>query len=416
MIMWGNNMSTVERRVLDFFEKNIIWFLYGFITIAVLVLRYQFVDWKMSDYNDYLEPWFLELKRAGGLRGLGQIIGNYNVLYLFLLALLTYIPLEPVILIKGLSVCMDLLGAILGAILCKGKNKSIGNITSAMIYGIILMLPNVFINSSVWAQCDFSYTAFLMLSIWFMFKDKFRLAVIVFGIAFAFKLQAVFFLPVLLVYYIVKKRFSILEFLWWPAMWLMTSVPALLMGRSFDSVVRIYKDQVTLYNWMTLNYPNLYCIFLKAGNEPEGYESFSTMAILLTMFILAVGCNYAVKKKMVGQKVELLGLSTWCLFTCVQVLPAMHERYGFPAEIMAVCYAFMRKDKWGFLVAFLINGSISINYIALVFNGIETPRYLLMVVNLAAYALLTYLLLKQGIGRNSSPAEAAPSEINGVPA
>lgn len=415
MIMWGNNMSTVERRVLDFFEKNIIWFLYGFITIAALVLRYQFVDWKMSDYNDYLEPWFLELKRAGGLRGLGQIIGNYNVLYLFLLALLTYIPLEPVILIKGLSVCMDLLGAILGAILCKGKNKSIGNITSAMIYGIILMLPNVFINSSVWAQCDFSYTAFLMLSIWFMFKDKFRLAVIVFGIAFAFKLQAVFFLPVLLVYYIVKKRFSILEFLWWPAMWLMTSVPALLMGRSFDSVVRIYKDQVTLYNWMTLNYPNIYCIFQKAGNEPEAYENFSTMAILLTMFILAVGCTYAVKKKMVGQKVELLGLSTWCLFTCVQVLPAMHERYGFPAEIMAVCYAFMRKDKWGFLVAFLINGSISINYIALVFNGIETPRYLLMVVNLAAYALLTYLLLKQGIGRNSSPAEAAPSEINGVP-
>ena len=34
---------------------------------------------------------------------------------------------------------------------------------------------------------------------------------------------------------------------------------------------------------------------------------------------------------------------------------------------------------------------------------------------LAAYALLTYLLLKQGVGRNGSPAEAAPGEINGVP-
>ena len=129
------------------------------------------------------------------------------------------------------------------------------------------------------------------------------------------------------------------------------------------------RDRVTLYNWMTLNYPNIYCIFQKAGNEPEAYENFSIMAILLTMFILAVGCTYAVKKKMVEQKVDLLGLSTWCLFTCVQILPAMHERYGFPAEIMAVCYAFIRKDKWGFLVAFLINGSISINYIALVFNG-----------------------------------------------
>ena len=125
--------------------------------------------------------------------------------------------------------------------------------TSVLAYGVLLVLPNVFINSSVWAQCDFSYTAFIMLSVYFLVKDKFRWAVIAFGIAFCFKLQAVFFLPVLLVYYVVKKKFSILEFLWWPGMWLLTSLPALLMGRSFDSIVRIYKDQVTLYKWMTLS-------------------------------------------------------------------------------------------------------------------------------------------------------------------
>ena len=63
-------MSAIERRVVDFFEKNMIWFLYGFITLTALVLRYQFVDWRMPDYNSYLEPWFLELQAAGGLQGL----------------------------------------------------------------------------------------------------------------------------------------------------------------------------------------------------------------------------------------------------------------------------------------------------------------------------------------------------------
>ena len=110
-------MGKMERRFLEFFERNIIWFLYAFITLAALALRWQFIDWRSPDYSSYLEPWFLELKAAGGLKGLGQVIGNYNVLYLFLMALLTYVPLEPIVLIKGLSIAMDFLGAFAGALL-----------------------------------------------------------------------------------------------------------------------------------------------------------------------------------------------------------------------------------------------------------------------------------------------------------
>lgn len=395
-------MSAIERRVVDFFEKNMIWFLYGFITLTALVLRYQFVDWRMPDYNSYLEPWFLELQAAGGLQGLGEIIGNYNVLYLFLMALLTYIPLEPIVLIKGLSVSLDLFGACLGAVLCRGNHKTINNMTSVLAYGVLLMLPNVFINSSVWAQCDFSYTAFIMLSVYFLVKDKFRWAVIAFGIAFCFKLQAVFFLPVLLVYYVVKKKFSILEFLWWPGMWLLTSLPALLMGRSFDSIVRIYKDQVTLYKWMTLSYPNIYYLFQKTDSEMEGYANFSEMAILLTFFILAAGCVYAVRKKLVNNCKNLLCFSAWIAFTCVMFLPAMHERYGFMGEILVVCYALVAKNVSSYIAAILVNGVAIVNYVGMMFAAIQTPYYLLMVINLTAYSLLTYLVLRQGIGQEKT--------------
>ena len=413
--MWGNSMSAVERRVLEFFEKNIIWFLYGFISIAALAIRWQFIEWESPDYISYLGPWFEELKEAGGIRGLGQSIGNYNVLYLFLMALLTYIPLEPITLIKSLSFLFEFFGAFLAVLLCTEDKMGLANITSVMIYSVLRALPNVFINSAVWAQCDFSYTAFVLLSVCFLLKEKFFLAMIAFGIAFCFKLQAIFFLPVLLVCYVVKKKFSIINFLWWPGMWLLTSIPALLMGRSFDSILRIYKDQVTLYNWLTLSYPNVYYFFQKTGSEPEAYANFSKMAIILTMLILAVGCTYAVKKRFVDKQKDLLLFSTWCLFTCVMFLPAMHERYGFAAEIFVVCYAFSDKRMGSFAAAVLMNGVTIINYIGMMFWTIQVPYYILTVCNLAAYVLLTYLLLKQGIQRSNILTETVPNELNGVP-
>ena len=389
-------MSTAEKKVLEFFEKNMIVFLYIFITVAALVLRYQFKDWESPDYIDYMGPWFQELKQEGGLRALGKVVGDYNVLYLFVMALLTYIPLEQIVLIKGMSVVMDLVGAFAGALLCRGTNRSINNMTSVMVYGIILMLPNVFINSAAWAQCDFIYTAFIMLSILFLFKDKFRWAMIFYGIAFAFKLQAIIFLPVLLVYYVSRKKYSILEFLWWPVTWFITSLPAIVMGRSIRSIIQVYTAQTNMYPWMTLNYPNIYQLFQKAGQEMEAYELFSDMAILLTLGILGIGCVYAVKKRMVFNREGLMGLSAWCAFTCVMFLPAMHERYGMLAEILIVCYAFMKKNIWGYIVAVLTNGISIILYVALMFSTIQLNFLLLAVFNVAAYALFTYLILRQG--------------------
>ena len=404
-------MGKMERRFLEFFERNIIWFLYAFITLAALALRWQFIDWRSPDYSSYLEPWFLELKAAGGLKGLGQVIGDYNVLYLFLMALLTYVPLEPIVLIKGLSIAMDFLGAFAGALLCRGKERGLNHMTSVMAYGILLLLPNVFVNSSVWAQCDFSYTAFIMFGIVLLLQDRFRWAVIAFGIAFCFKLQAVFFLPVLLVYYVSKKKFSILEFLWWPAVWILTSLPAVLMGRSIRSVAMIYRDQVTLYHWLTLSYPNIYQLFQKTGSEMETYALFSEMAILLTLAVLGIGCVYAVRKKMVFDCEELLGFSAWCAFTCVLFLPAMHERYGFLAEILTVCYAFVKKNAWSYVTAILNNGVSIIIYVAMMFGTIQLSYFILALFNIMAYVLLTYQVLLQG-RENGGAGQSCVEEIS----
>lgn len=389
-------MWKIEKKVLENFERNIYVYLYIFISILALLLRYHFINWESPDYITYLDPWFQQIKDEGGLRALGQPIGNYNVLYLTLMAVLTYIPLRPIILIKGLSFVFDFMGAAVAAMLCKREEESVFNMGSVMVYGALLCIPQVLINSAAWAQCDFSYTACIFLCILLLQKSHPRLAMIAFGIAFWFKLQAVFFLPVLLAHYVTKKEYSVLEFLWIPVMWLVTAIPSLVAGRSFASILRIYSDQVTLYQSLTLSYPNIYYLFRQGDGGWEMYNLFGNMGMMLTLLLLALGCVYAIKKRLVDNKGDFLCFSEWCVFTCVLFLPSMHERYGFMAEMLVICAAFVVKDCRSYIAAVLMNIVAIINYASMVFYVFEAPYVLLTVLNLAAYSILTYIVLERG--------------------
>ena len=318
------------------------------------------------------------------------------------MAVLTYIPLRPIVLIKGLSFVFDFMGAAVAAMLCKREEESVQNMGSIMVYGILLGVPQVFINSAAWAQCDFSYTACIFLCILLLQKEHPRLAMIAFGIAFCFKLQAVFFLPVLLAHYVTKKGYSVLEFLWIPIMWFATAIPSLVAGRSFGSILRIYSDQVTLYQSLTLSYPNIYYLFRQGDGGWGMYHLFGNMGIMLTFLLLSLGCVYAIKKRLVDNKGEFLCFSAWCVFTCVLFLPSMHERYGFMAEMLVICAAFVVKDCWSYIAAVLMNIVAIINYTCLVFGVFEAPYELLTVLNFAAYGILIYrIMYRKGNEENS---------------
>jgi len=64
----------------------------------------------------------------------------------------------------------------------------------------------VIINGAAWGQCDAIYTAFCLGSLYFILADRPAWACILFGLALSFKLQAVFFAPVLLLLFLRGKR------------------------------------------------------------------------------------------------------------------------------------------------------------------------------------------------------------------
>ncbi len=143
-------MNALKKNFWEYIDKNYILIFFVIISVFAICIRIQLYDNTYGDYELFLEPWFNELKANGGLLALGKEIGNYNAPYMTLLALLTYLPIEPVVSIKTLSVIFDFVCAIAASLIAitvfkdsKHKEK-----ISLLVYSAVLFLPTVILNSA----------------------------------------------------------------------------------------------------------------------------------------------------------------------------------------------------------------------------------------------------------------------------
>ena len=165
----------MTEKIWDFIERKKFIIFFMIITLISIYARIVVIDFVSGDYYSCLEPWFYELKENGGLMALKLDIGNYNLPYLTILALLTYLPVEPIISIKMVSIICDYICAlaamkIVYIALKDNKNK---DFFALLVYGIILFLPTVLLNSACWGQADSIYVAFILLSIVALLEEKY---------------------------------------------------------------------------------------------------------------------------------------------------------------------------------------------------------------------------------------------------
>ena len=84
--------------------KLIIIFLVTLISISIRISGVGIVS---EDMEICLMRWFYRIKINGGLKALALNIGDYNMPYLTIMAVLTYIPINPIISIKIISISFD---------------------------------------------------------------------------------------------------------------------------------------------------------------------------------------------------------------------------------------------------------------------------------------------------------------------
>ncbi|WP_283586680.1 hypothetical protein [Limosilactobacillus vaginalis] len=279
----------------------------------------------------------------GGVNALKIQVGNYNILYQFIISLLTYIPIKDIYLYKFLSVIFDYVLAISsGFIVFNLSNSDNGKKLFIFTYALILLLPTTVLNSALWAQCDSIYASFIVLALLLLIKKRYKTSFVFMGIALSFKLQAIFVFPLFLLMWLINKRIYLLHFLLTIFTFWISGLPAYIFGRSLLTPFKIYLTQTSTYKSLFMNYFNFSGLFqVSIGNRPY-YVFLSKEFILSAFMILIVGYLYLIINSNFTSNV-IIGTSIWTIYTCIMFLPAIHERYSYIVDILLVILSVIYK-------------------------------------------------------------------------
>ncbi|MGI3783596.1 MAG: hypothetical protein ACRYG2_22765, partial [Janthinobacterium lividum] len=136
-----------------------------------LAARVPMLTEQSGDYRAFLLPWYSHLVSAGGFAGLADSFSNYNTPYLALLAVLTYLPVGPLVGVKAISIVFDVLLALFAYRIVR-EVRPTSRWLPVVAFGATFLLPTVMLNSAWWAQCDSVYASLCLGSLYFLLRRQ----------------------------------------------------------------------------------------------------------------------------------------------------------------------------------------------------------------------------------------------------
>ena len=351
---------------------------YGLL-ITVFVLRSLCLDYETLDYQNFLCHWVEYYRVNGGVKAFSAPLGNYNIPYMYFLCFFSYLPIKDLYLIKLLSIAFDIVLAYAVMKLVERINDN-PNIMLASFF-TVLLLPTVFLNGSLWGQCDSIYAALALMGLWLALDKKPILSVLCFTLSFGFKLQAVFILPIMAVLLFTRK-YKLWHLALFPAFYIVLVIPAVIMGKPFLETLTLYASQTgSIGSGLNYNSPSVYALFNNVQN-PDAAATLGIVAAFAFMFTVLAVCF--VKRKALGDRQLILAAALLSLGIPF-LLPHMHDRYFFLADVLTVVLAFVY-FPWGISLAALTQFASILGY-----HAYLRMRWLLTM-NYGAMALILVLL------------------------
>jgi hypothetical protein len=187
------------------------------------------------------------------------------------------------------------------------------------------------------------YTAFMLISLFYIVKNSPVKVMIFFGISLSFKLQAIFMLP-FIIFVFVYKKWSFTRLLYLFAGLLDVSIPAWLFGWP-------------IYKWFTNYTAGTYiggALFLNAPTVFTWGDIPGTIPVLFILCVLLCLGFLIINRKSEISNSTLLLLFLFCNFVIPFFLPNMHERYFYAGEIAVLLYVLLNPKRfWISLLVFL---------------------------------------------------------------
>jgi Gpi18-like mannosyltransferase len=204
-----------------------------------------------------------------------------------------------------------------------------------------MILPTVLMNGAWWGQCDAFYAGFTILALAELMRGRTAWAMLAFGAALAFKVQVIFMAPVCIALLLRRRihwaqvAMPILAFAAW-------MVPAWLAGRPAWSLATIYLNQGSFYHQLSKSAPNPweYIEFFHLLSYQNGVLLGSMLALICTLALAFLGYRW-----LRLDRHDLLVLATASALVLPFVLPKMHNRYFFLADVFSYMLAVVEPSR-----------------------------------------------------------------------
>ncbi|MBQ7800421.1 MAG: hypothetical protein IJ370_07995 [Oscillospiraceae bacterium] len=307
------------------------------VAAAAIALRLYVFDAVSTDYTNFLSRWLAQMRLLPGVEPITTPIGDYNMPYLYYLFFISRTNLYDLYMIKILSVVFDFVLALGSVKLVRLYSKN--DVTALLAFFGALFAPTLFLNSAYWAQCDGIYTALSVLALYFALSKRPKTSIVFFALAFSFKMQAIFILPVI-IFLVLKHKISLKHLVWFPVTFFLTLIPSLLCGRSFYDTFSIYLDQTSSYPELTLNCPTFWALF-----SEYDFDIFGTAALFLAGAAVFIFIVFVANYKDRLNDTLLFDAAFILVLLMPFFLPRMHERYFYLAEALSLIYVLIHTKR-----------------------------------------------------------------------
>ncbi|GID25853.1 hypothetical protein Abr02nite_08360 [Paractinoplanes brasiliensis] len=364
------------------------WLLIAALVVIAILARWAGFREKTNDMNIFFQ-WYRELGRVGDRRALGADVGNYNAPFVYLLAFAHLLPGPLILKLKAMWVVFDVVLAFFAyRIVALRRPGSRVPMAAALV---VVMLPTVVLNASWWGQIDSMWTAPALAGVYYLLRDKPWWGVALCGVALAMKPQGAFVFPLLLLL-ALSGRIPWRTLLAAPAAYLLLDLPAVIFGRDPVELLTIYSmnRQAANVPELSLRAPNVFALVTGATRE----DGLRTLGYLFAAAAV-IGVIYVLIARAVELTTERVVLAATLFSIMVPfLLPGMHERYFFLADVTTVLLAVFVPRLW--FVPLLVQASSLLSYQPYMFGRVvpvlPTVAALLM---LAALIAVTAYLMRE---------------------
>jgi len=356
------------------------------------------------------ETWYQHLAAAGGWRGLGDNIGNYNAPFLYILAVTIYLPGPLIVKIKAVWLIFDVLLAFFTykIVAWRWPGRRVATVAAL----VMLMLPTVVINASFYGQMDAMWASFALGGLYFLLRDRPWWGVSLCTVALAIKPQGIFIFPLVLLL-VLAGRIPWRSLLAAPAVFVGLDLPAIALGRHPLELLTIYSlgRQGSHVPMLSQHAPSVYAFIPTAGNRVESVRMLGY--IFAATLVLGI-CYVLVVRGVALTRERIVTAATLFAILLPFTLPGMHERYFFLADVLSVVLVFFRPRLW--FVPMLVEAASLMSYETYLFghSTLMLPMVVPATLMLAALITVGYFLLRDAAlpaaGDTTPPATSVPVE------